>query len=361
LSYTTTATINLAALLHNVQQVRRFAPNSHIIAMVKANAYGHGLLTVAHALQDQVDALGVARIHEALMLRRAGIHGRIVLMEGFFETWELPLIIQHNLEIVVHQMPQVQALLASHLTKPVPVWLKLDTGMHRLGFSAEEFIAAWHRLHECDAVAPDIMLMSHFAQAEYTSSDKTTQQIACFNEITHDLPGPRSLANSAAIMAYPTSHGDWVRPGIMLYGVSPFADKTAADLQLQPVMTLTSRLLNIRQCHKGDALGYGGTFICPEDMLIGLAAVGYGDGYPRYVPPTGTPILVNGQATQILGRVSMDMICVDLRNIQHPHIGDTVTLWGEGLPVEVIAQAAQTNSYELLCGITSRVEMQVLS
>lgn len=361
MSYTTTATINLPALLHNVQQVRRYAPHCHIIAMVKANAYGHGLLTIAHALQDQVDALGVARIHEALILRRAGIHGRIVLMEGFFETWELPLIVQHNLEVVVHQMPQVQALLASNLAHPIAVWLKLDTGMHRLGFNAEEFTAAWHRLHDCNAVAPDIMLMSHFANSEDLANDKTLQQIAYFNEVAGNLPGPRSLANSAAIMAFPASHGEWVRPGIMLYGISPFADKTAAELHLQPVMTLTSRLLNIRHCHKGDTLGYGGEFICPEDMTIGLAAVGYGDGYPRYIPTTGTPILVNGQATQILGRVSMDMICVDLRGFANPQIGDKVTLWGEGLPVEVIAKAAHTSPYELLCGITSRVEMQVIS
>jgi alanine racemase len=323
--------------------------------MVKANGYGHGAVAVANALQD-ADALGVARIYEALALRQAGIIKPIVLMEGFFETWELPLIVEHGFEIVIHQMPQVQALLQANITTPIPVWLKLESGMHRLGLPADEFLTAWQQLQNNSAVASDIVLMTHLACSEETTQPYTAEQIHYFNDITHNLSGLRSIANSAAIIAWPDAHADWVRPGIMLYGISPFADKTAAELDLQPVMTLSSRLLAMHQLKRGDAIGYNRTFICSQDMPVGIAAVGYGDGYPRYIPAEGTPILVNGYRTQIIGRVSMDMLYIDLRGVPTPRLGDPVILWGEGLPIERIAQAAQTNSYELVCGVTSRVE-----
>ncbi|MFN7098315.1 MAG: alanine racemase [Gammaproteobacteria bacterium] len=357
MSYTTTAHINLDALQHNVARVKELAPDCRVVGMVKAMAYGHGLLTIAHALES-VDALGVARIHEALQLRKAGIKKPIVLMEGFFETWELPIIVEHQLDLVIHQVEQLHALTQARLASPIHVWLKLDSGMHRLGLPPDQFIMAWQALHKSRNVKEDIILMTHFASADELDNDYTNQQIKLFNAITRDLPGPRSLANSAAIMQWPTSHGDWVRPGIMLYGISPFTDKTGTELGLQPVMTLQSRVLSIHQQQAGDAIGYGGTFICPENMPIALVAIGYGDGYPRYIPTTGTPVLVNDQLTQVLGRVSMDMICVDLRNIQPPHLGDRVTLWGDGLPVEHIARAANTSPYELVCGVTSRVEFE---
>ncbi len=355
MSYTTTAHINLNALQHNLHRVRAYAPHSRVLAMVKANGYGHGAVAVAKALQE-ADALGVARIYEALALRKAGITQPIVLMEGFFEAWELPLIVEHGFEIVIHQMPQVQALLQANITTPIRVWLKLETGMHRLGLPPAEFLAAWQQLHDSKNVAADIVLMTHLACAEEIAEPHTVNQIQCFNDITHDLPGPRSIANSAAIVAWPAARTEWVRPGIMLYGVSPFADKTAAELGLKPVMTLSSRLLAIHLLNRGDAMGYNRTFICPEDMPVGLVAVGYGDGYPRYIPVEGTPILMNGHRTQIIGRVSMDMLYIDLRGLPLPQLGDPIVLWGESLPIEEIAYAAKTNSYELLCGVTSRVE-----
>jgi alanine racemase len=355
LSYTTTAHINLNALQHNLARVHQLAPGCRVVAMVKANAYGHGLLTIAHAL-EHVDALGVARIHEALKLRQAGIKKPIVLMEGFFEAWELPIIAENQFDLVIHQVEQLQALTQARLTSPIRIWLKLDSGMHRLGLPPEQFITAWQALHKSVNINPDIILMTHFACADELANDYTNQQIKLFNEMTADLPGSRSLANSAAIMKWPATHGDWVRPGIMLYGISPFADKTGVELDLKPVMTLRSRLLSIHQQKQGDLIGYGGTYRCPENMPVGLVAIGYGDGYPRYIPAEGTPILVNDKLTQVVGRVSMDMIYVDLRKISQPKIGDFVTLWGDGLPIEYIAQAANTSTYELACGVTSRVE-----
>lgn len=357
MSYTTTAQIDLNALQHNLARVHELAPHSRVVGMVKANAYGHGLITIARAL-DNVDALGVARIHEALQLRKAGIKKPIILMEGFFEAWELPIIAENHLDLVIHQMEQVQALAQVRISSPIRVWLKLNSGMHRLGLPPDQFVAAWQALHDNQNINPDIILMTHFAASDELDNDYTDKQIKLFNTVTKELPGPRSLANSAAILKWPQTHGDWVRPGIMLYGISPFTDKTGIELGLQPVMTLRSRLLSIHQQQAGDAIGYGGTFICQESMPVGLVAIGYGDGYPRYIPTTGTPVLVNDQLTQVIGRVSMDMICVDLRDIPQPKIGDTVTLWGQGLPIERIAQAANTSPYELACGVTLRVEFE---
>lgn len=364
MSFTTTARINLAALQHNLAAVHRLAPGCKVVAMIKANAYGHGLTAIAHAL-EHVDALGVARIHEAIQLRKAGIEKPIILMEGFFEAWELPMIVQYHLDIVVHQPAQLHALTQQRLAAPVRAWLKLDSGMHRLGFAPDEFLAAWQSLHDNPNILPDIILMTHFACADEPDNNFTLEQWQLFNELTQRLPGSRSLANSAAIIAWPQTHysgemtaqtNEWVRPGIMLYGISPFAGKTGKNLGLQPVMSLHSRLLNIKHYPKHESIGYGGEFTCPEAMAIGLVAIGYGDGYPRYIPAQGTPVLVNGQLTQVIGRVSMDMIHVDLRPIKNAKIGDDVQLWGEDLPVEQVAHAAHTSSYELVCGITSRVE-----
>lgn len=355
MSYTTNARINLAALQHNLSRIRALAPESRVVAMVKANAYGHGLVSIAHALEN-ADVLGVARIQEALQLRSAGIQKPIVLMEGFFEQWELPIIVEHHLDIVVHQIEQVKALVESRLNAPIRVWLKLDSGMHRLGMTPENFLSAYTALHASKNVADPIILTTHFACSDELENPATARQIQLFNEVTRDLSGERSLANSAAILAWRETHADWVRPGIMLYGISPFADKTGIQYDLLPVMTLQSRLLSRHYYKKGEAIGYGGLFICPEDMPVGLIATGYGDGYPRHIPIEGTPVLVNEQPTQIIGRVSMDMIYVDLRPVLDAKLGDRVTLWGNNLPIEHIAIAANTNPYELACGVTSRVE-----
>ena len=242
--------------------------------------------------------------------------------------------------------------------KPLTVWLKLDTGMHRLGFSREGFHAAYERLMQCPKVNKPIHLMTHLACADEPDSNKTQEQIRLFNEAcTHIQEGERSLANSAGILAWPQSHADWVRPGIMLYGVSPFEGKTGQENQLQPVMTLYSEIISIHHYEKGDTIGYGATYQCEKNMTVAAVAIGYGDGYPRHAP-SGTPVLVNGQHCKLVGRVSMDMITIDVTACAEVNIGDPVVLWGEGLPVENIAQHAGTIGYELLCRVTPRVELR---
>lgn len=345
--------INTQALQHNLQRVRVHAPHSAVLAMIKANAYGHGLIKVAHALAG-ADALGVAFLEEALQLRAAGIQQPIVLMEGFFTAAELTEMVQHDLEIVVHHAEQLTMLESVKLAQPLTVWLKIDTGMHRLGFAPAQVQAAWQRLQQCANVKPEIGLLSHFADPDDLTKPTTSLQFACFNTCVQGLPQLRTLANSAAIIAWPDTHYEWVRPGIMLYGVSPFAGSVGADDDLQVVMTLRSELIAIHQLQKGDAIGYGGTWICDEDMLMGVVAIGYGDGYPRHAV-NGTPVLVNGKIVQLAGRVSMDMITVDLRTQPNAKVGDPVVLWGEGLPVEQVARFADTIAYELLCGVTERV------
>ena len=327
-------------------------------AAVKADGYGHGLVRVARALND-ADAFAVAAVEEAQALRRAGIQQRILLLEGVFEAAELPRCARHHLNIAIHHPEQVRMLELSRLEAPLRVWLKIDTGMHRLGLEPDAAPAIFRRLMDCPAVAPAIGLMSHLARADERDCAATGEQVRVFEQVVAALPGPRSLANSAGILGWPDTHFDWVRPGIMLYGASPFVDSLAADEDLRPVMTLQTRLISIKRLRRGDPVGYGGTWTCPEDMDVGVAAVGYGDGYPRHAP-SGTPLLVNGREAALIGRVSMDMITVDLR--QHPEakIGDPVVLWGEGLPVERIARAADTISYTLMCGITPRVKVEVV-
>lgn len=351
-------TINSAALRHNFQQVRKWAPASAVMAMIKANAYGHGLVETALAL-PMADAFGVAFLEEALLLRAAGIQQPIVLLEGFFNHAELDSIVQQQLHTVVHQHEQVTLLEQARLSKPVPVWIKLDTGLHRLGFNPSELPALWSRLQACPNVAAELHLLSHFADPDDLNKTTTVKQFEYFTQWTQGLVAPRSLANSAAILAWPMTHYEWVRPGIMLYGVSPFTAKVGADFALQPVMNLYSQLIAIHQRRQGDAIGYGGTWVCPEDMQIGVVAIGYGDGYPRHAK-NGTPVLVNNERVPLIGRVSMDMITVDLRTQPRAKIGDPVLLWGEKLPIEQVACHADTIAYELLCGVTTRVRRRYI-
>lgn len=354
------AQINLYALRHNLQRVREVAPQSRVMAMVKANAYGHGMVRVACVLVDAgVDALGVASIDEAMMLRDAGITAPITLLEGFFEPAELMLIQQHGFDIVIHHPAQLAILEATPLATPVTVWLKVDSGMHRLGFAAEQVSQAWHRLAACRNVRGSVRLMTHLASADDLASPQTPQQFACFNAATAEIKAGRSIANSAAILAWPQTHDEWVRPGIMLYGASPFINDTAIAHDLKPVMTLTSKLIAINYYKKGDAIGYAASWVCPHDMPVGVVAMGYGDGYPRHAV-SGTPVLVNGQRVPLIGRVSMDMFSVDLSSQPQACIGDAVTLWGDGLPVEEVARCASTISYQLLCGVTQRVKFVVV-
>lgn len=346
--------IDLPALQHNYNRIKSFAPHSSILAMVKANAYGHGLTQIALAL-PQADGFGVACSEEALILRAAGVKQRIVLMEGFFNASELAAISAQHLDIVVHHMAQVEALEAQRLANPVTVWLKIDTGMHRLGFLPSQVNTVWQRLRACASVKPDICVMTHFAVADQTHNTMTQQQINDFTALTKSFTAEKSLANSAAILAWPQAQQDWIRPGLILYGVAPFADKINADYDLRPVMTLSSEIIAMHQLRKGDTVGYGAT-VCPRDMLVGVVAIGYGDGYPWHAKQ-GTPILVNGKIAPLIGRVSMDMLTVDLNTQPMAKVGDPVVLWGAGLPVEQVAQHTASISYDLLCGIAQRVRV----
>jgi alanine racemase len=349
--------IDLDALRHNLARVRVFAPDCAVIAMVKANAYGHGIVRVAQALPD-VEALGVASLEEGIQLRAAGITQPIVLMEGLFYADELPEAARYDFTLVVHHWPHVEMLEEAQVERPFNVWLKMNTGMHRLGMALSDVEQAYQRLSKCSAVKSPIGLMTHFAEADALTSDATVKQIELFNRTTQHLPGPRSLANSAGILAWPASHANWVRPGLMLYGASPFTDKTGLDYGLQPVMTLTSRLIALTPVKAGGKVGYGGTWTAPEDLLVGVVGVGYGDGYPQFAQ-NGTPILVNGKECLLVGRVSMDMLTVDLRSCQMAAIGDPVVLWGAGLPVERVARHSHTTAYEILTRMTPRPKVEV--
>lgn len=347
------ATIDCQALRYNLQRVRQSAANSAVLAVIKANGYGHGLVRVAKAL-SQADGFGVACCEEAILLREAGMLHPILLLEGIFSERELPYIIKHNFHMVVHCIEQIEWLEQQRLAKPVRVWLKLDTGMHRLGFSPESFPKIYQRLRENINVRKPIALMTHFACADNKADSATAEQIKVFNATTLQLEGIASLANSAAIIAWPESHRDWVRPGIMLYGASPFTQGTANDYQLKPVMSLTTKLITVRDIKIGESLGYGAAWTAQRNSRIGVVAIGYGDGYPRHAK-TGTPVVINGRAVPLVGRVSMDMITVDLTDYPEVKAGDFVELWGKELSVDEVARCADTVSYELLCGLASRV------
>jgi len=351
---TVEASINCSALKHNLEKVRQSAAQSQIMAIIKANAYGHGLLRTAQALIN-ADAFGVARLAEGITLREQGITQPVVLLAGVMTLEELALAAQHQLDLVVHHEMQLELLAQWQADKPCfNVWIKLDTGMHRLGLAPDQLDTALMRLTACTAVTQSVYLMTHFASADELDKPQTSDQISQFNHAIGNHNKKTSLANSAAILAWPQSHAHWVRPGIMLYGVSPFENSTAHDHGLQPVMTLKTSVMAINQVAEGEAIGYGATWHCPEAMPVGTIAIGYGDGYPRHIQ-SATPVLINGLRVPIIGRVSMDTLCVDLRNCPDVKIGDTVTLWGEGLPVEEIARCAGTIAYELLCQLTPRV------
>jgi alanine racemase len=352
------ALLDAGALRHNLQQVRRHAPRARIMAVVKANGYGHGLAWVAQSLGESADAFGVSSIEEGVQLRLAGVTRPVCLLEGFFTADELPLLSKQRLEPVVHHEAQLKALATAPASSPLTLWIKVDTGMHRLGFPPAAVPDVVKQLRHTPAVTK-ARIMSHFARAEFSNDDVTQSQIKDFTNLTRNLELETSLANSAGILAWPASHLDWVRPGIMLYGASPLVDRDAMALDLKPVMTLESALIAVQPRKKGDPIGYGGDWRCPEDMPVGVAAIGYGDGYPRHAPP-GTPVLVNGRRTPTVGRVSMDMITLDLRSQPQAKIGDPVVLWGQGLPVEQVAQSAGTLSYELLCHVTERIPRVVI-
>lgn len=353
-----TAVIDRRALRHNLQQVRRQAPQSRLIAVVKANAYGHGLLETAHTLQD-ADCYGVARIGEALKLRSGGIVKPILMLEGFFSAEDLPVLVANNIETAVHSIEQLEALEQAMLARPVPVWMKLDTGMHRLGVRPEHAEAFYQRLSACRNVVQPVNIMSHFSRADEPSSDATLKQMQCFEQFARGKPGQRSIAASGGTLLWPDAHNDWVRPGIILYGVSPMEDANGSQFDLQPAMTLKSNLIAVREHKAGESVGYGGTWVSEGDTRLGVVAMGYGDGYPRSAP-SGTPVWLNGREVPIVGRVSMDMMSVDLGPNATDKVGDEVVLWGRELPVERIAECTGISAYELITKLTQRVAMEYI-
>ena len=353
MSRPTVATIHIDALRHNLAQVRALAPRSRVLAVVKADGYGHGLERVAHALEG-ADAFGVAALSDAERLRAAGLSQRIVLLSGFDEPDDLSQLRRLSVDTVLHHDEQLRMLEADASGTPLRVWLKLDTGMHRLGFAPQRASELHGRLRALPNVDSDIVLMTHFARSDEFECDATQRQIDLFDSATRGLPGPRSLSNSAGVLGWPSAHGDWVRPGGALYGLSPVAGKSGTDLGLQPAMTLSTRLIAINRVAADEFVGYGGAYQCSEQMTIGIAAIGYGDGYPRHAG-SGTVVLANGARAPIVGRVSMDLLAIDLRSQPQAKVGDPVVLWGRGLPIEEVATAAGTIGYELACGITRRV------
>lgn len=352
------ALLDAGALKHNLQQVRLHAQRARVMAIVKADGYGHGLAWVAQTLGEAADAFGVSSIEEGLQLRAAGVTRPICLLEGFFTADELPLLSMQHFEPVIHHDSQLNILAQASPLHRLTAWIKVDTGMHRLGFAPAVVPDVLKQLRNSRAVT-GVRIMSHFARAEFANDNYTQTQIDDFANLTRNLGLETSLANSAGILSWPASHLDWVRPGIMLYGASPLMDRDAATLDLKPVMTLESALIAVQPRKKGDPIGYGGDWCCPEDMPVGVAAIGYGDGYPRHAPP-GTPVLVNGRRVPTVGRVSMDMITLDLRSQPRARVGDPVVLWGRGLPVEEVAHNAGTVSYELLCHVTERIPRVVI-
>lgn len=339
------ARIDLDALRHNYRLARQ-RHGGRALAVVKANAYGHGAVRCARALADQADGYAVAFLDEALELRAAGITQPILLLEGVFDAAELAAVAEHGLWQVVHHEDQIRMLEAAPLAAALPVWLKVNSGMNRAGFVGPAVAQAWQRLQASGKVS-DITLMTHFARADEPQVIATAEQLAEFDAATRELPGPRSLANSAAVLGWPDAHRDWARPGILLYGADPMPTEGNG---LRPVMTLESAVIAVREIQPGAPLGYGARFVAGQRTRIGLVAMGYADGYPRTVPD-GTPLTVDGQPSQLIGRVSMDMLTVDLTHLPAAGIGSRVELWGKEVPVNRIAAASNTISYELLCNV----------
>jgi alanine racemase len=369
------ALIDCEALRYNLSQVKLRVPQSKVISVIKANAYGHGMVQAANAL-DASDAFAVARIDEAMELRTHGVSKQIILLEGVLSQNETKehyrLCVEYHFIPAIHSIEQINelnqfAINCPDIVNKLRYWLKLDTGMHRLGFVQQEVKTALKKLGVIKGLGKPWGVMSHFACADEKNNPLNQQQLNDFESTIRQYAlasAQKSMANSAAILSISDAAYDWVRPGIMLYGVSPFTTGIGLSEGLKPVMTLSSKIIAIKQLGKGDTIGYGSSWCCPEDMSIAVVAIGYGDGYPRYAQ-SGTPVLVNGIQVPLVGRVSMDMITVELRAFRRSSksvkVGDDVTLWGRGLPIEWVARKASTIGYELLCQVTRRVEFEYIS
>jgi len=341
-------TIDYTALQHNLEQVHRFAPQAQVMAVIKANAYGHGMIKVAEAL-NRAHGFAVSCISEALELRKAEFIHPILVLQGYKNQPELQTASANNLRVVIHDPAQLQLLEQVFLSKKLNIALKLDTGMHRLGFPIEDSAKIYQKLVQNPQINTTCWLMSHLACADDLDNVYTLQQLSLFQQYTQSIKTPRSLAHSAGIVAWPETHMDWVRPGIMLYGVSPLLNTEAKQYRLKAVMSFYAPIIAVHHFQKGASLGYGLIWTCPESMPVAIVACGYADGYPRHAA-SGTPVWLNGYETQLVGRVSMDMIMIDLRGIA-AHIGDVVELWGKHIAVNRVAQSAGTIAYELLCHV----------
>jgi alanine racemase len=350
------ANIDLAALKHNLKQVKQLTPNSRVMSVIKANAYGHGIIQIAQALVDS-DAFAVARLAEGIRLREAGIQHAIVLLEGVSTVEDLQTAADFSLSIVFHHQSQINSLTHAKLSKSLTFcWLMVETGMNRLGVPADNIDKALQDLTQSINISGSVGLMSHFANADCVDDRRNQQQLDRFKQCTDNRDIPISMSNSGAILSFVASHGDWVRPGLMLYGVSPFENQSANDLGLKPVMQLISVLIAIQDLQAGDQVGYGGDWMSKQAIRVGIVSIGYGDGYSRQLSNVGK-VIVNNKIVAVLGRVSMDMIAIDLSKIDNVLVGDEVLLWGSDiLPVEDIAQQAKTIPYELLCQVSERVK-----
>lgn len=342
------AVIDLQALRHNYRLARQLG-GGKALAIVKADAYGHGAVRCAQALAGEADGFGVACIEEALELRAAGISAPIVLLEGCFEPAELALVIEHDLWPAVATPEQVQAVCALHTEARLTLWLKLDSGMHRLGLDAAAFRAAHAQLSALPHVA-GIVMMSHLARADELDCPRTEEQLALFSAATAGLAGQTSLCNSPALLGWPQVRSDWVRPGLMLYGADPFAQATKASARLQPVMALRSKVIAVRELAVGEPLGYGARFVADKPTRVGVVAMGYADGYPQFAP-NGTPVLIDGVRGRLIGRVSMDMLTVDLSDHPQATVGTPVELWGADITLAELAPICATSAYRLPCGL----------
>jgi alanine racemase len=357
------ALIDSAALRHNLGTIRAYAPRAKVMAVIKANAYGHGLVSTALALAD-ADAFAVARIEEGIVLRSAGVRAPIVLLEGVFNAEQLAEAAHHRFELVVHDPLQIKLLEAHRDARRFILWIKMDTGMNRLGFRPEAFAPALTRLRAMTVPPLEVRAMTHLARADEREQPMTSEQIDRFEATLSaaGLAGPQRLAtsigNSAGTLGWPRAQGDWVRPGLALYGVSPFAGESAEKHGLKPVMTLETTVLTVREVKRGETVGYAGAWRAERDSSIAILAAGYGDGLPRHLD-NGTPVLIGGARYPLVGRVSMDMIAIDVTAAPKVSVGSRAVIWGEGLPVEEVATHAGTIPYELLCGVSQRVPLEL--
>jgi alanine racemase len=351
------AVIDTAALRHNLSRVRELAPRSKVLAVIKANAYGHGIVPTAVALAG-ADGFAVARLEEGTALRAAGLRHRVLLLEGVFGAEQLRQAADHDFEIMVHDPEQLALLEAHRADRPFRAWLKIDTGMNRLGFKPGQVPAALSRLDACASVAKPLTLVTHLACADEADGARTREQLDLFARLVDGIPGERSIANSAGLITCAASRADWVRPGLMLYGVSPLPGRSAESLGLRPAMTLVSQVIALKQVDAGERVGYGGGWTASRPTRLAIVAAGYGDGYPRNTA-SGTAVIVAGRRAELVGRVSMDMIAIDVTGLPPIAVGDPVALWGPGVPVEDVARAAGTIPYELVCGVSQRVHLDV--